>query len=351
MPGLRAAVLGATGMVGQRLVSLLDGHPRIEVSVLAASERSAGNTYSEACKWVIQPEMPGPARNLEVLSPDSTERIAGNADIVFSALPSSASAYESRLAQRLPVISKSSAHRMDPDVPLIIPGVNDDHLGMIRHQQKARNTDGFISCDPNCSSTQLAVILHALSEFQVENVFVDSMQAVSGSGYPGIPLLDIQDNVIPYIEEEEAKLKREPRKILGRLDESVPEFQDLDVRIMAKANRVNVTDGHLQSIFVKLGKNFSEDDAVCALKEYRPSEAASACYSFPEKLIIVRDEIDRPQPKFDRNAGSGMSVVAGRIEKDGEYLKLSCLSHNTILGAAGGAILHAELLDSLGYFG
>lgn len=347
---LRAAILGATGMVGQRLTSMLNNHPLFETTVLAASDRSAGHSYRDSCKWVLESEMPEDAGEIVVTSIDSTERIVENADMVFSALPREAAKYEDIISNTLPVISKSSAHRLDPDVPLIIPGINDDHIGIIKHQKSARKTNGFISCDPNCSSTQLAVVLKALEKFEIHEVFVDSLQAVSGAGYPGLSLLDIQDNVIPYISEEEEKLKREPRKILGSLDSNNSSYIDKEIQIFAKCNRVNVSDGHLQSIFMKLGNEFTEEDIFEALVDFVPGSAASSCLSFPEKLLIVKSEPDRPQPKYDRNAGSGMSVVVGRIEKDNEYLKLSSLSHNTILGAAGGAILHAELLHSGGYF-
>ncbi len=346
MGRLRAAVLGATGMVGQRFVSLLQNHPDFEISVLAATSRSAGKKYAEACKWVIESGMPEDAAQMEVLGFDDAERIVSQSDIVFSALPKEAGKYESGLSDLIPLISKSSAHRMDPAVPLMIPGINDEHLSVLEHQKSSKK-GGFLSCDPNCSSTQLAIVIKAVTGFGVERVFVDSMQAISGAGYPGLSSLEIQDNIIPYIDEEEAKLRREPQKILGGLNEERNGFIPNDIRIIAKCNRVNVSDGHMQSVFIKLGEEFEEEDVEKAIYGFKPAATSSHLHSFPDKLIRVMREPDRPQPKFDRFADGGMSVQVGRIEKDGEYLKLSCLSHNTILGAAGGAILHAELLKSM----
>lgn len=346
MGKVKVSVLGATGMVGQRFVSLLENHPDFELSSVAASERSSGSSYREACKWVISGNMPKYAEDIQVLGLSDSATIVEESDLIFSALPVEGGGYEELLSRSVPVISKSSAHRLNSDVPLVIPGVNDDHLSILDHQKENRKSEGFISCDPNCSSTQLSIILKALEKFEIGDVFVDSMQAVSGAGYPGISVLDMQDNIVPFIRDEEEKLRREPRKILGSVYGS--NITERDMRIIAKCNRVNVSDGHLQSIFMKPGVDFSTDDVISALRNFTPKEKSAACHSFPSSLIVVRNEEDRPQPRFDRLEESGMSVVAGRIEKDGDYLKLTTLSHNTILGAAGGAILHAELLNSLG---
>lgn len=346
---LKTAILGSTGMVGQRLVSLVASNPLFELDILAASSKSSGHSYADSCKWILENHMPESAADIRVIDVDSYDKIAKECDVVFSALPSSSGPLEEKLADKIPVISKSSAHRMDHDVPLMIPGINDGHLELIEVQRTRRKSDGYISCDPNCSSTQLAVVLKALEPLGLENVLVDSMQAVSGAGHPGLSSLDISDNIIPYIVEEEQKLKREPGKILGTYSKVKRSIEHRNLSIIAKCNRVNVSEGHLQSLFIKIKRDFTEDEVHNVLRNFVPESSSAKLHSFPEKLLIVREELDRPQPKYDRNAGDGMSITLGRIEKDGNYLKLSCLSHNTVLGAAGGAILHAELLHKEGY--
>jgi aspartate-semialdehyde dehydrogenase len=268
--------------------------------------------------------------------------------LVFSALPGGlAGSVESEFAKELPIFSKASSHRMDIDVPLIIPEVNPDHLNLISYQKKNRGWDGFISTDPNCSTIQLAITLKPLMRFGLQNVTVSTMQALSGAGYPGVASLDIIGNVIPLIPGEEIKLENEPRKILGDFIGS--RINEANFVLSASCNRVNVKDGHLESVFVKLDKNPSIREIQNSFLEFSGEPQKLGLPSAPEKPIVVRSEPDRPQPRFDSNEGKGMSVTVGRIRKDPICtLKYMCLGHNTIRGAAGGGILSAELAVTKG---
>jgi aspartate-semialdehyde dehydrogenase len=276
-------------------------------------------------------------------------RKAGNVDLVFSALPGGlAGPVESEFARELPVFSKASAHRMDVDVPLIIPEINPDHLKLIPYQKKNRGWKGFISTDPNCSTIQLAISLKPLMKFGLHNVIVTTMQALSGAGYPGVPSLDIIDNVIPLIRGEEDKLESEPRKILGNFNGS--KIKEAPFVLSASCNRVNVKDGHLESVFVKLDQNPSIEEVQTALSEFTGEPQKFGLPSAPNKPILVKTEPDRPQPRFDRNEGNGMVVTVGRLRKDPiNTIKYMCLGHNTIRGAAGGGVLSAELAVSKGF--
>jgi len=345
----KVAILAATGAVGQRFIQLLQGHPWFEIEVLAASERSAGKKYKDACNWTMQSNLPREIAEMNVVNADveSVEK-AGNIDFVFSALPGNlAGPLESEFAALYPVFSKASAHRMDKDVPLMIPEVNPDHAALITFQKKARGWKGFISTDPNCSTIQLVMTLKPLMRFGLSQVVVSTMQALSGAGYPGVASLDIIDNVVPFISNEEEKMECEPQKILGAFNGN--RILPADFVLSSSCNRVNVKDGHLESVFVRLEDNPTLEEVESAFSQFRGEPQKLKLPSAPENPIVVRKEENRPQPRYDRDEGEGMSVVVGRIRKDPIMsVKYMCLGHNTIRGAAGGGILSAELMVSKG---
>ena len=343
------AILGATGTVGQRFIELLQGHPWFEISVLAASERSAGKKYKEACRWRMETPMPEEVKDMTVVNSNLKEvQQAGSVDFVFSALPGSiAGPIEEEFAAEYPVVSKASAHRMDNDVPLLIPEVNPGHLQLIPIKKRNRGWNGFISTDPNCSTIQLAITLKALMRFGVKRLIVSTMQALSGAGYPGVPSLDIIDNVVPYISGEEEKMENETKKILGTFNGE--RIQSADMIISASCHRVDVKDGHLEAVYVELEQNPTVEEVKEAFRSFVGEPQRLKLPTAPEKPIIVREEIDRPQPRFDRYAGKGMSVVVGRVRRDSVMtVKYLCLGHNTIRGAAGAGILSAELMVKRG---
>lgn len=343
MNKIPVAVLGATGSVGQRFISLLDGHPWFEVAALAASDRSAARPYAQACRWVLPEPMPAWARDMTVLPP-TPEAI--QARIVFSALPSEqAQEVEPQFARAgAAVCSNASAWRTAPDVPLLMPEVNAPHIALVREQRRQRGWSGCIVTNPNCTSAGMTVALKALDEaFGVRQAFVVSLQALSGAGYPGVPSLDVADNIVPYIGGEEEKIEWEPRKMLGRLGENGVELADM--RLSAQANRVAVTDGHTVCLSVGLRASASPEAASAALASYQAPASARHLPSAPHPVLLVRNEPDRPQPRLDRLTGHGMTTVVGRIRPDPLLtLKFVVLSHNTIRGAAGGSIYNAELL-------
>jgi len=343
------AILAATGAVGQRFVQLLEDHPWFEISVLAASERSASKRYREACSWKMESEMPGEVGEMIVANTDlEAIKDVGNVDFIFSALPGDlAGPVEEAFAVEFPVFSKAAAHRHDEDVPLLIPEVNPEQLNLIPIQRKRRGWSGFISTDPNCSTIQLAMTLKPLMSFGLKKVAVTTMQALSGAGYPGVPSLDIIDNVIPYISKEEEKMENETKKILGTFDGV--RVKPADIIISASCNRVNVKDGHTESVFVELEANPALDEIKEALRNFVGEPQTLKLPSAPQRPIIVREETDRPQPRYDRDEGKGMSTVVGRIRKDPVMTaKYVCLGHNTIRGAAGAGILSAELAVAKG---
>jgi aspartate-semialdehyde dehydrogenase len=343
------AILGATGAVGQRFIQLLQGHPWFKIEVLAASERSAGKKYKDACNWLLESNMPRAIAEMDVVdcNVESVEK-AGNVDFVFSALPGGlAGPVESEFAALYPVFSKASAHRMDADVPLIIPEVNPDHAALIPIQRKLRGWKGFISTDPNCSTIQLAITLKPLMKFGLSQVMVSTMQALSGAGYPGVPSLDIIDNVVPFISGEEDKMESEPQKILGAFDGN--RICPADFVLSSSCHRVNVMDGHLEAVFVKLDSEPTVEEIEAAFSQFKGEPQNLKLPSAPEHPIVVREEPNRPQPRYDRDEGKGMSVVVGRIRKDPIMtIKYLCLGHNTIRGAAGAGILSAELMVKKG---
>ncbi|MGE5187654.1 MAG: aspartate-semialdehyde dehydrogenase, partial [Betaproteobacteria bacterium] len=250
-------------------------------------------------------------------------------------------------ASLYPVFSKASAHRMEKDIPLIVPEINPDHIELVRIQQKKRGWKGFITTDPNCSTIGLVLTLKPLMQFGLRQVMVTTMQALSGAGYPGVASLDIIDNVVPFISGEEDKMETEPRKILGNLNGDSITFADF--QMTASCNRVHVKDGHLESVFVKLDQATTLEQVEAAFEDFRGAPQLLKLPSAPAQPIIVRHEKNRPQPRYDRDAGNGMSVVVGRLRKDPMMtLKYMCLSHNTVRGAAGGGILSAELYVAQG---
>lgn len=346
----RAGVLGATGVVGQRIVQLLDNHPWFELTEVAASERSAGRTYAEAevGRWKLDTPIPAAARDLPVRELETTL----DCDFVFSALDSAVAgpAEEEFARAGYPVVSNSRNHRMDPDVPLLIPDVNPGHLAVLPLQQKARGySSGLLVTNPNCSTAGLVLALKPLEDaFGLDQVFVVTMQAISGAGYPGVPSLDILDNVIPYIGGEEEKLESEPLKLLGKVEGG--KFVPAPLRVSAQCNRVHVLDGHLECVSVKLKRKASPEEVSEAFRTFRPPAEVRALPSALEHPVVVLDEPDRPQPRRDRNEGNGLASVVGRVRACPLLdVKFLVLSHNLLRGAAGAALLNAELLAAQGY--
>jgi aspartate-semialdehyde dehydrogenase len=343
----RVGILGATGVVGQRFIQLLEGHPQFEVKALAASDRSQGKSYREACGWRLPGEMPAGVKDIVVQSPAPPL----DCDFVFSSLPGdiAGEAEESFARAGYPVISNSSSHRMVADVPLLIPEVNPEHLELIATQRQARGYGrGFIVTNPNCSTIVIAMALAPLhAKFEVESCVATTMQAISGAGYPGVSSLDIADNVLPFIGGEEEKIESETVKILGRVDGS--SIKGAEMRVSAQCHRVNVIDGHMAAMRVKLSQPASLDQIRAALGSFSAQPQELKLHSAPARPIIVRDEVDRPQSRLDRDAGAGMSISVGRIAADNVLdFRFVALGHNTIRGAAGAAILNAELLVARG---
>lgn len=343
----RVGILGATGTVGQRVIHMLRDHPYFEVTALAASDRSEGKRFIEVCNWKLPYDMPEEVKDIRVYPCKPPL----DCDVVIASLPSDI-ALESEgafAAAGFPVISNSSAFRMDQDVPLIVPEINPDHLDMIEIQKQNRGFDrGYLVTNPNCTTIGLVMALAPLYQaFGLEAVMMTSMQAISGAGYPGVASMDIIDNVMPYIGGEEEKCEVEPQKILGRFAGS--RIEDAPFKVSAQCNRVPVQDGHLESVRVKLAKKASIDEVIATLENFRGLPQELRLPTAPEKPIIVRSEKDRPQPRLDRDAGNGMATVVGRISKDTIFdYKLTLISHNTIRGAAGAAVLNAELLIAKG---
>ncbi len=342
----RVGILGATGMVGQRFIELLVDHPQFEVTAVAASDRSQGKTFGEACTWRLSGDMPTAVRSLPVQPPAPPL----DCDLVFSSLPGEIARETegSFAAAGYPVISNSSAFRMDEDVPLLIPEVNHEHIGLLKQQRNKYSKGGFIVTNPNCSTIMIALALAPLhAAFGVESCVATTLQALSGAGYPGVASLDIIDNVLPFIGGEEEKIETETVKILGRLNG--PQIDPAPMAVSAQCHRVNVADGHMAAVRVKFARKPSLDDLRDALTSFRSLPQELGLHSAPAEPIVIRDEENRPQPKLDRDAGRGMTITAGRIRPDSvlDY-RFVVLSHNTIRGAAGAAILNAELLIAQG---
>jgi aspartate-semialdehyde dehydrogenase len=341
------AVLGATGAVGQRFIQLLNGHPWFRVAELVASDRSAGQTYGQAARWVLSGNPPEDVAGRAVLPLDSDLQ----SPIVFSALPADiAKTVEWRLAEQGHLIcSNASAYRMQPEVPILLPEINAEHAQLIAVQRQKHGWTGGLATNSNCTSAPVAMALAPLRVFGIEAVLAVSMQAVSGAGYPGVPSLDIIDNVIPYIGGEEPKLEAEPRKMLGAL--AGDHIESLDYAASATCTRVATLDGHLVSVSVRFAEPVTEDQILAAWSGFVGPDPVPGLPTAPAQPIVVRREPDRPQPRRDRDEGNGMAAVVGRLRPCpvlGGW-KFMALAHNTMRGAAGCSILNAELLVEEGY--
>lgn len=343
-----AVVLGATGAVGQRFVQLLEGHPWFEVVALTGSEKTVGKRYGEAKRWLLQEPLPERLWDTMV-QPSSPKEL--DVPLVFSALHSKiAREIEPEFARAGRVVcSNASAFRTELDVPLLMPEVNVDHVDLITVQRKNRGWDGCIVTNPNCTSAGLTVVLKALDEkFGVKRVFAVSMQALSGAGYPGVPSLDVADNVVPYVGGEEEKVEWEPRKMIGKLTGGQIKMADFGMTV--HTNRVPVSDGHLLCASLELEAKTEISQVINTLVNFKGMPGSRDLPSSPEPVILYRPEPDRPQPRLDRMTGRGMTTVVGRVRQDPLLdVKLVVLSHNTIRGAAGGSIYNAEVLHDRGY--
>lgn len=340
------AILGATGAVGQTFIRCLVGHPWFRIAELGASERSAGKKYADAAKW-IEGDLPADIAAMTVAACDPATIMS---PVIFCGLDAAtANEVEPAFARagRF-VFSNAKSFRMEPDVPLMIPEVNANHMALLDRQRRERGWTGAIVTNANCSSTTAAVAMAPLHErFGIKTVFAATMQAVSGAGYPGVPSLDILGNVIPYIGEEEPKIEREIQKMLGRLEGFA--IRGAPFVVSAHANRVPVENGHTVCLSLAFETKPTVEQAVATLRDWRGDKAVHGLPSAPNPPIRVRDEPDRPQPRRDVMEGRGMTTVVGRVRPDTVFdLRLVAMSHNTIRGAAGGSILNAELMVAQG---
>ena len=341
----KIGILGATGMVGQRFIQLLENHPWFEVAWLAASDRSSGKLYGEAVRWKLDTPLPDRIAKMPV-SPADPE---GAPRVIFAALDTDiARELEPKFAAAgCAVISNSSAFRMQEDVPLVIPEVNAEHLPLVERQSWRKESGGYIVTNPNCSAIGLVLALKPIVErFGIEAIFVSTMQAISGAGYPGVASMDILGNVVPYIKSEEEKMQAETLKLLGRLNGTVVE--PLPAKMSAHCNRVAVEDGHTESVSIKLGRKATREELLAAWAEFTPLRGRDLPTA-PAQPVEFLPQEDRPQPRLDRMRGNGMAASVGRLRPCTLLdWKFTVLSHNTIRGAAGAALLNAELLVSLG---
>jgi len=342
-------ILGATGMVGQRYIQLLADHPWFEIKWLAASDRSSGKSYGEAAKWRLDTPLPERIAKM-IVAPAEPD---GAPKVIFASVDATiAREMEPKFAAAgCAVISNSSAFRMAPNVPLVIPEVNAEHLHLIEEQPSRKESGGYIVTNPNCSTIGLVMGLKPIEErFGIEQVFVTTMQAVSGAGYPGVASMDILDNVVPFIGSEEEKMETETLKLLGKLEGHG--VAPLAAKMTAHCNRVQVVDGHTECVSIKLGKKMSRkvrrEDILAAWAEFQPLAGLGLPFA-PEQPVEWVEQNDRPQPRLDRNRGNGMTVTVGRLRPCNVLdWKFVLLSHNTVRGAAGATILNAEMLASLG---
>ncbi len=350
---LPVTVLGATGLVGQRVIALLEGHPWLELAHGVASERRVGARYGEVVRWQVETPPPAAALDLRLEAPEPSGDLRGQ--IVISALPADeARTLEPRYAQAgALVFSNASAYRMDADVPLIVPEINPDHLAALAIQREKRGWPGAIITNPNCSTIGLTLALAPLQRFGLKRVLVTTFQAASGAGYPGVASLDLIDNVVPYIAGEEEKIETETRKILGGW--AGKRFTPLDAdatRISATCARVPVRDGHLEAVSVEFARRPQPAEIITAWREFSAEPQRLGLPSAPQPAIVYRDEPNRPQPIADRLTGDGMAVTIGRLRPcDVLDDKFFALSHNTIRGAAGAALLNVELAVAQGRAG
>jgi aspartate-semialdehyde dehydrogenase len=346
---VNVGILGATGMVGQRFIELLSGHPTFEITALTASQRSAGKKYQDAVTWHLESPIPEAVSKMVVVGTDPNQ--LKDVEIVFSALPADTAALvEPEFAEAgMKVASNASAMRMEPDVPLVIPEVNPEHLDLIEVQQKRRGWDGFIVTNPNCSTIALVMTLKPIyDQYDIKRVYVSTMQAVSGAGYNGVPSMAILDNLVPYIGGEEEKMEIETLQLMGDFDGEeviLPSFG-----VSTSCHRVPVVDGHTEAVFMEMNDEFDLKDIKENLKRFQGLPQKLDLYSAPKNPVIVREEDDRPQPRMDRLSERGMAVTVGRIRQDEAFsrsLKYVLMGHNTIRGAAGASILNAELMAEI----
>lgn len=341
-----AGILGATGAVGQRLIQLLDPHPDFKLATLTASDASAGHPYRDVAKWRIDAPIPESVADTTVrrTEPDA---VPDDVDLVFSSLPSSVGErVEPAFCEAGYVVSSNSSnHRTASDVPLTIPEVNPEHLGVLEVQRDERGWDGALVKNPNCSTITMVPTLAALDTFGLERINVSTLQAVSGAGYSGVSSMEIIDNAIPHIGGEERKMEAEACKLLGTFDGAEIDWHSVDVA--ASCNRIPTIDGHLENVWADTREEITPADARTAMRSYSPIDL----YSSPDPLIHVfeDDELDRPQPRLDRLRGDGMAVTAGGFQETADGVQYNCLAHNTIRGAAGASVLNGELLHSRGW--
>ncbi|MFX1573132.1 MAG: aspartate-semialdehyde dehydrogenase [Promethearchaeota archaeon] len=360
MKKFKVGILGATGMVGQNYIKLLQDHPWFEIIDVAASPRSAGKSFKDAAKkkWQMVIPIPKDIENLLVRDVQDFESIDPKLNFVFSAInmptKDQIKEVEFEYARRgIPVISNNSAHRWTPDVPMIIPEINHNHIDIIPYQQQNRSfSKGFVLVKPNCSVQSYLTPIYAIERegYKVEKLIITTLQAVSGAGYPGVASLDVVDNVVPYIDGEEEKTEKEPLKIFGKIggDHII---NDDSIQISSTCTRVPVTDGHIACVTLKFkDKKANKDEIIKIWRDFKSLPQELDLPFAPKQPIIYLEQVDRPQPKKDRDIDKGMAITVGRLRPDSIFdFKFVALSHNTIRGAAGGAILNAELLVSKGF--
>jgi len=352
----RVAIIGVTGSVGQEFVQSLNNHPWFEVTQIAASERSAGKKYLDAIKdssgivaWDVGGEIPEYIKGMTVKSIDELD--VSQLDLVFSAVESEAARnIETKMAADLPVISTSSAYRYEEDVPILIPGINDEQTELLEIQKKNRNWKGWVAPLPNCTTTGLAITLKPLLEkYGAKKVMMTSMQAISGGGKSGVSAMGITDNIIPYIPKEEGKVRLETRKILGKLKDG--KIVDADIRVSCTCTRVPVIDGHTESVFVETTLDIDPVKAKETYDKCNEESSVRGLPSAPEKYYAFHEDPTRPQPRMERTVGDGMTTTIGRVEKEELFdhgLKYMLFSHNKKMGSAKGAVLLAEMLYKKG---
>lgn len=355
----RVAIIGVTGAVGQEFVLALDKHPWFEVKQIAASERSAGKKFVDAIrdpdsgilKWHLKEEIPEYVRDMIVESVDDIK--PENLDLIFTSIESEAAReIETRFAKDVPIISTSSAYRYEQDVPILIPGINDDHVNLLNVQRKNRGWKGFVAPLPNCTTTGLAITIKPLLDnFGAQKIIMTSMQSMSGAGRsPGVSALDITDNIIPYIPKEEEKVRIETAKILGKLVNG--KITPADLKVSCTCTRVPVIDGHTESVFVETAKYADPESVKKAMIEYSNKVSVADLPSAPKNYLLVHDDPTRPQPRLDREINGGMSTVVGRLRQDTVFengIKYVLFSHNEKMGSAKGAVLLAEMLYKKGF--
>jgi aspartate-semialdehyde dehydrogenase len=352
----RVAIIGVTGSVGQEFVQSLNNHPWFEVTQIAASERSAGKKYLDAIRneggiimWDVGGEIPEYIKEMTVKRIDELD--TSQLDLVFSAVESQAARdIETKMAAELPVISTSSAYRYEEDVPILIPGINDEQAELLETQKKNRNWKGFVAPLPNCTTTGLAITLKPLLEkYGAKKVMMTSMQAISGGGKSGVSAMGITDNILPYIPKEEGKVKLETRKILGKLKDG--KIEDADIRVSCTCTRVPVIDGHTESVFVETSEDIDPAKAKELYNNYNKEISVEGLPSAPKEYYAFHEDPTRPQPRMEREVGNGMTTTIGRVEREELFdkgLKYMLFSHNKKMGSAKGAVLLAEMLYKKG---